>query len=336
VGVAGRRGVLLKGSNYLETLNQVDTVIFDKTGTLTTGSFFVTKIVPAAAAGGTAAGDLGEKLLYYAAHAESLSNHPLARAVVHKYQKDIDISLIKNHSELIGFGLIAEVGGKSVAVGNAQLMKRLGLSVSAAKNDLSVLYVAIDEKYAGFIECADTIKSGSAEAIRLMRESGVKTVIMLTGDKEENAKKTADELNISEYRSEMLPAEKLNFIESYMAAKSLDKGKVAFVGDGINDILALSRADIGVSMGGGAQAALESSDMVIMNDDPVKIAKTKVLARRVKGVVLQNIGFALLIKAALMITSIFIELPLLLAVFGDVGVTLLTILNSMRLLKNKA
>jgi Cd2+/Zn2+-exporting ATPase len=332
VGVAGRRGVLLKGSNYLETLNQVDTVIFDKTGTLTTGSFFVTRIVPADTA---ATGADADKLLYYAAYAESLSNHPLARAVVHKYQRDIDISLIKNHSELIGYGLLAEVEGKSVAVGNAQLMKKLGLGVGAAKNDLSVLYVAIDGKYEGFIECSDAIKSGSAEAIRLMRESGVKTVIMLTGDREENAKKTAEELNISQYRSELLPAEKLDFIESYMAARKLDKGKVAFAGDGINDILALSRADIGIAMGGGAQAALESSDMVIMNNDPVKIARTKMLARRVKSVVLQNIVFALLIKAALMITSIFIELPLLLAVFGDVGVTLLTILNSMRLLKNK-
>ena len=327
IGCASKNGILVKGSNYLEALSQTKYIVFDKTGTLTKGVFEVTDI-------SACNGFSKEDLIYYAACAESASSHPIAQSIIKAYGKHIDLEKIKNIQELAGHGVSADVGGKQVSVGNIKLMKNLGVDV----NDNivgTVAYVVVDGNYAGSITISDVIKSTSKSALNLLKKCGIKQTVMLTGDNKKVAERVASEIGIDTVKSELLPADKVSEIEKLLNKKS-EKEKLAFVGDGINDAPVLSRADIGIAMGAlGSDAAIEAADIVIMDDNPEKISLAMKISVGTLKIVKQNIVFALLVKAVCLILGAVGIANMWLAIFADVGVMVLAVLNATRALRIK-
>ena len=325
IGGASSRGILVKGSNYLEALAQTKYVVFDKTGTLTKGVFEVTEIQPQEWI-------TKEELLENAAYAESYSNHPISKSLKNAYQKEIDATRVSDVEEIGGHGVTARVDGRKVAAGNVKLMKKLGLSYEEPKNAGTEIHVAIDGKYAGYILISDVIKEHSKEAIHGLKKSGIRTV-MLTGDSRRVAEHVALELGVDVAKSELLPADKVAEVEKLLEQKT-DKEKLAFVGDGINDAPVLSRADLGIAMGAmGADAAIEAADIVLMDDDPAKIALAMKISRKTLRIVYENIVFALIVKALCLIFSAVGIANMWWAIFADVGVMILAVLNATRALR---
>lgn len=328
IGAASKEGILIKGSNYLEALKNVDIVIFDKTGTLTKGSFKVTEIKPEN-------GYTKEEVLEYAALAESYSNHPIAISIVKEYGKDITKENIKGIKEIPGLGVKAIVNGREILSGNDKFMKDNEIYFNEVEKVGTIVYLAIDRKFAGFIIIEDEIKEGSKEVIEKLKDLGVKKTVMLTGDSIKVAEKVAFNIGIDEYYGKLLPGEKVSILEKILN-ENKEKGKVLFVGDGINDAPVLSRADIGIAMGGlGSDAAIEASDIVIMNDDLYKIPLAIKIGKRTRIIVVENIVFALGVKLIVLSLGAFGEATILEAVFADVGVALIAVLNSTRALKVK-
>ena len=310
-------------SNYLETLATTETVVFDKTGTLTKGVFQVVKIVTEMSE---------EELLSLTAHAESYSNHPISKSIVEAYGKDLNTSEVSDIQEISGHGVKALCFGKEVAAGNEKLMRTMGLSVPQPEEDGTVIYVAVDGSFAGYLVIADTLKPEARKAMAALKKVGVKKLVMLTGDKKNVAEKIASQLSIDMVKSELLPADKVTEVEKLLAGKR--KGKaLAFVGDGINDAPVLSRADIGIAMGAmGSDAAIEAADIVLMDDNPEKIGLAIRISRKCMGIVYQNIVFALGVKAICLILGAIGIANMWLAIFADVGVMVLAVLNAIRCL----
>lgn len=328
IGGASARGVLVKGSSYLEILSKVKYMVFDKTGTLTKGVFQVTQIHPAGQG-------KEEELLSYAAHAESYSNHPISRSLKEAYGKEINSQSVTDVEEIGGHGVKAKVNGKVVAAGNQKLMKQLSLDVPEPEAVGTIVHVAVDGVYAGYILINDVIKEHSKEAITGLKEAGIRKTIMLTGDGHKVADAVAKELGLDEVYSELLPADKVDRVEALIAEKG-ENEKLAFVGDGINDAPVLSRADIGIAMGAlGSDAAIEAADIVLMDDDPEKIALAMKISRKTLRIVYQNIVFALIVKAACLLLSPFGLINMWIAIFADVGVMVLAVLNATRALRTK-
>lgn len=325
IGGASSKGILVKGSNYLEALAQTKYVVFDKTGTLTKGVFEVTEIQPQEWI-------TKEELQENAAYAESYSNHPISKSLKNAYQKEIDATRVSDVEEIGGHGVTALVDGRKVAAGNVKLMKKLGYSYEEPKNAGTEIHVAIDGKYAGYILISDVIKEHSKEAIHGLKKSGIRTV-MLTGDSRRVAEHVALELGVDVVKSELLPADKVAEVEKLLDQKT-DKEKLAFVGDGINDAPVLSRADLGIAMGAmGADAAIEAADIVLMDDDPAKIALAMKISRKTLRIVYENIVFALIVKALCLIFSAVGIANMWWAIFADVGVMILAVLNATRALR---
>ena len=325
IGGASRAGVLVKGSNYLETLSQVKTLVFDKTGTLTQGVFEVNGIHHS---------DLSdETLVEYAALAESASSHPISKSLQRAYGKEIDRSRVTEIQEISGNGVIAKVDGVEVAAGNDKLMDRLGIAYISCHSVGTIIHMAINGKYAGHIVIADIVKPHSKEAIRQLKAAGVRKTVMLTGDAKKVADQVASSLGLDEVYSELLPADKVEKVEALLQAKP-EREKLAFVGDGINDAPVLRRADIGIAMGAtGSDAAIEAADVVLMDDDPLQISKAIKISRKCLGIVYQNIVFSIAVKLACLILVAFGVANMWLAVFADVGVMILAILNAIRALR---
>ena len=328
IGGASACGILVKGSTYLEELARTGIVVFDKTGTLTQGTFKVTGIHPAN-------GITDEQLVEAAALAESWSKHPISLSIKAAYGKEIDTSRVTDVEELGGHGVTAKVDGKPVAAGNARLMERLGLSAPAVSETGTVVHVAIDGRYAGCLLIADVVKPHSAEAIRALKAAGVRKTVMLTGDAEPVAKAVSAQLGLDEYHAGLLPGDKVDQIETLIAAKK-SKENLAFVGDGINDAPVLSRADVGIAMGAlGSDAAIEAADVVLMDDDPAKIALAMRIARRTLRIVYENIVFALAVKFACLLLGAIGMASMWTAIFADVGVMVIAVLNATRALYTK-
>ena len=328
IGGASACGILVKGSTYLEELARTGIVVFDKTGTLTQGTFKVTGIHPAN-------GVSEEQLVEAAALAESWSKHPISLSIKAAYGKEIDTSRVTDVEELGGHGVTAKVDGKAVAAGNARLMERLGLSAPAVSETGTVVHVAIDGRYAGCLLIADVVKPHSAEAIRALKAAGVRKTVMLTGDAEPVAKAVSAQLGLDEYHAGLLPGDKVDQIETLIAAKK-SKENLAFVGDGINDAPVLSRADVGIAMGAlGSDAAIEAADVVLMDDDPAKIALAMPIARRTLRIVYENIVFALAVKFACLLLGAIGMASMWTAIFADVGVMVIAVLNATRALYTK-
>ena len=324
IGGASNQGILVKGSNYLETLAQTKYVVFDKTGTMTQGVFEVSGIhhneVP------------DEKLLEYAALAECSSSHPISKSLQKAYGKPIDRNRVTDIEEISGNGVIAKVDGISVAAGNTKLMNRLGIAYQDCHHVGTVVHMAIDGKYAGHILISDIIKPHAKEAIAELKKAGISKTVMLTGDSKRVADQVAEELGIQEVYSELLPADKVSRVEELLNQKS-EKDKLAFVGDGINDAPVLSRADIGIAMGAlGSDAAIEAADIVLMDDDPLKISKAIKIARKCIRIVYENIYFAIGIKILCLILGALGIANMWVAIFADVGVMILAVLNAIRTL----
>lgn len=325
IGSASRIGVLVKGSNFLEAVAEVTTIVMDKTGTLTKGEFKVSEIVPS--------GISEERLLEIAAYGESFSTHPIAASIKEVYDNKIDTDRIKDVKEISGHGVELLFDGKEALVGNGKLLKSHNISYEEHKSGGTVVYVAYDNTFVGAIVISDTIKDGAKEAVADMKKVGVKNVVMLTGDRQKAAEEVAKELGIDTVYSELLPSDKVQKVEELLASKT-GKEKVAFVGDGINDAPVLTRADVGIAMGSmGSDAAIEAADIVLMDDDVRKIASTVKIARKTLGVVKQNIVFALGVKFIVLILGALGVANMWEAVFADVGVSVIAILNSMRVLK---
>ena len=324
IGGASKEGVLVKGSNYLEALSQTKYVVFDKTGTLTQGVFEVSAIHH---------NELPEdKLLEYAAHAESASSHPIAQSLLRAYGKELDRSRVSDVQEISGNGVIAKVDGRIVAAGNDKLMKRLGVVCSDCHKVGTVIHIAIDNEYAGHIVISDMLKPTSAKVMAELKKSGIQKTVMLTGDAKAVAEQVADSLGIDTVYSELLPGDKVAKVEELLKAKPA-KAKLAFVGDGINDAPVLSRADIGIAMGAmGSDAAIEAADIVLMDDDPMKISKAIKISRKCLGIVHQNIVFAIAVKVLSLILVAFGLANMWIAIFADVGVMILAVLNAIRAL----
>lgn len=332
IGGASSCGILVKGSNYLETLSKTRYVVFDKTGTLTKGVFQVTDICPGKEWGG--GGEEAErKLLEYAAYAESYSSHPISKSLRDAYGQPVDNSRVSGVEEIGGHGVTAKVDGHEVAAGNAKLMKRLGLKHEEPEKTGTVVYVAVDGAYAGYLLIADVPKEQAAEAVAGLKAVGVKRTVMLTGDSKRVAEAVAAELGIDEVRSELLPADKVTEVERLLQEKG--HGEVlAFVGDGINDAPVLSRADIGIAMGAlGSDAAIEAADIVLMDDNPGKIALAIRISRKCIRIVYENIVFALGVKAVCLVLGAFGIANMWMAIFADVGVMVLAVLNAVRCLR---
>ena len=328
IGGASACGILVKGSTYLEELARTGIVVFDKTGTLTQGTFKVTGVHPAD-------GITDEQLVEAAALAESWSKHPISLSIKAAYGKEIDTSRVTDVEELGGHGVTAKVDGKPVAAGNARLMERLGLSAPAVSETGTVVHVAIDGRYAGCLLIADVVKPHSAEAIRALKAAGVRKTVMLTGDAEPVAKAVSAQLGLDEYHAGLLPGDKVDQIETLIAAKK-SKENLAFVGDGINDAPVLSRADVGIAMGAlGSDAAIEAADVVLMDDDPAKIALAMRIARRTQRIVYENIVFALAVKFACLLLGAIGMASMWTAIFADVGVMVIAVLNATRALYTK-
>ncbi len=328
IGAASRLGVLVKGSNYLEALAQMDTMVFDKTGTLTRGEFKVTEILPAE-------GFTREVLLNLAALGEGYSTHPIAASIREAYGQPLDMNRVNDAKEVAGHGIQVQIDGQEVFIGNEKLMRAQNITPAACESIGTVIYVACEGKYAGAIVISDTIKDGAKEAIRGMKAVGVKKCVMLTGDRKEAAELVAKELDIDEVHAELLPQDKVSQVEALLA-KETEKERLAFVGDGINDAPVLSRADIGIAMGSmGSDAAIEAADVVLMDDDIRKIASVVRISRKTLTIVHQNIVFALAVKALVLILGALGMANMWEAVFADVGVSVIAILNSMRALKTE-
>ena len=324
-GLQSAEGVIVKGSNYLETLADTRYVVFDKTGTLTKGVFEVTGIHQA--------GMDEKELLRLAAYAESSSTHPISRSLIKAYGEEPDRSLVTDVREISGKGVIATVEGRTVACGNDKLMEELSVPHEDCHEDAgTIIHVAVDGAYEGHIVISDVLKDDAADAIRKLKSSGVRRTIMLTGDSEAVAAAVAKQLSIDEYHAELLPGDKVDKVEELIAAKS-EKDKLAFVGDGINDAPVLSRADVGIAMGAmGSDAAIEAADVVLMDDDPMKIVKAIRIARKCLGIVRQNIVFAIGIKLICLFLGAIGFANMWLAIFADVGVMVLAVLNAIRAL----
>lgn len=337
IGAASNIGVLVKGSNYLEQMAHLDTVVSDKTGTLTEGVFHVTRVV-------LAEGVSEETVLRNAAIVESLSTHPIAKSIQAAYTEVLEPGLARDARNISGQGLIAKVGDSTVCVGNKRLMEENGIDYREIQDgESTVVYVAADGKFQGAILISDEIKDSAVKAIREMKQEGVRHVVMLTGDRKGIAEAVAEKLSVDEFRAELLPADKVQAVEELLARMSGDKKdgsngkkKLAFIGDGINDAPVLSRADVGIAMGSmGSDAAIEAADVVIMDDDIGKIPRTIRIARQTVGIAYQNIAFALFIKILFLILGALGIIGMWWAVFADVGVAVICILNSMRMLKRK-
>ena len=328
IGGASACGILVKGSTYLEELARTGIVVFDKTGTLTQGTFKVTGVHPAN-------GITDEQLVEAAALAESWSKHPISLSIKAAYGKEIDSARVTDVEELGGHGVTAKVDGKPVAAGNARLMERLGLSAPAVSETGTVVHIAIDGRYAGYLLIADVVKPHSAEAIRALKAAGVRKTVMLTGDAEPVAKAVSAQLGLDEYHAGLLPGDKVDQIETLIAAKK-SKENLAFVGDGINDAPVLSRVDVGIAMGAlGSDAAIEAADVVLMDDDPAKIALAMRIARRTLRIVYENIVFALAVKFACLLLGAIGMASMWTAIFADVGVMVIAVLNATRALYTK-
>ena len=324
IGGASNAGVLVKGSNYLETLSQTRIVVFDKTGTLTQGVFEVNGIHHCEME--------NEKLVEYAALAESASSHPISKSLQRAYGKEIDRSRVSDIQEISGGGVIARVDGHTVAAGNDKLMDRIGVGFIPCRSVGTIIHMAIDGGYAGHIVISDVVKPTSAEAIRKLKAAGVRKTVMLTGDSRKVADKVAAELGIDEVYSELLPADKVAKVEELISGKH-ERDKLAFVGDGINDAPVLRRADIGIAMGAmGSDAAIEAADVVLMDDDPLKIAKAIRISRKCLGIVYQNIVFAIGVKLICLALGALGIANMWLAIFADVGVMIIAVLNAIRAL----
>lgn len=327
IGGASKKGILVKGGNYLEALNNVEVVVFDKTGTLTKGVFKVTEVKPQS-------GISREELLSFAAHAESYSNHPIATSIVNAYEKKIDKGAVENYEEISGHGVKVKVFGKEVLAGNYKLMNEENIICEQAETIGTVVYIAIDKKYAGYIIISDEVKEDSAKAVKALKSLGVRKTVMLTGDNNSAGTKVSEELGLDEVYTELLPYQKVEKLELLNKQKT-SKGKLVFVGDGINDAPVLARADIGIAMGGaGSDAAIEAADVVIMTDEPSKIAAAIKIAKRTRTIVMQNIVFAISVKLIILVLVALGLGTMWEAVFGDVGVALLAVLNAMRAMKN--
>ena len=328
IGGASACGILVKGSTYLEELARTGIVVFDKTGTLTQGTFKVVGIHPEN-------GVTGDALVEAAALAESWSKHPISLSIKNAYGKDIDPNRVTDVQELGGHGVTAKVDGKTVAAGNARLMAKLGLTVPEITEPGTIVHVAMEGRYAGYLLIADVVKPHSAAAIKGLKRAGVRKTVMLTGDAEPVAKAVSAELGLDEYHAGLLPGDKVDQIETLLAAKQ-PKENLAFVGDGINDAPVLSRADVGIAMGAlGSDAAIEAADVVLMDDDPAKIALAMRIARRTLRIVYQNIVFALAIKFACLVLGALGLASMWTAIFADVGVMVLAVLNATRALYTK-
>lgn len=325
IGGASRSGILVKGSNYIETISKVDTMVMDKTGTLTKGIFKVQKVVPSENV-------KPEELLELAAYGEAFSTHPIAVSLRDAYSKEVQKECLEQVEELAGFGVKGVYRGKELLTGNHRLMEKAGILCEEAAESGTLVYVSYDKKYCGYIVIADELKEDAILAISRIKHAGIKRIVMLTGDNEAAAKETADRLNISEYHAQLLPADKVEIFEKMMEN---GEGKVAFVGDGINDAPVLARADVGIAMGGlGSDAAIEAADIVIMNDEPSKIAKMVAIAKKTLRIVKENIIFAIGIKVAILLLAALGIANMWMAVFADVGVAVIAILNAMRTLKS--
>ena len=327
IGGASREGILIKGSNYLETLSEVKTVVFDKTGTITEGVFEVSGVHHSEGR--------EQEVVEYAAHAECASSHPISQSLRRHYGKEPDRDRVRDIEELSGHGVTALVDGVSVAAGNDKLMKRLNVDYIPCRSAGIVVHVALDGSYAGHILISDREKENIGEALKALRAAGVTRTVMLTGDTESAAKQVAERVGIDEYHSNLLPGDKVEKVEQLL--KELDgKGKLAFVGDGINDAPVLSRADIGIAMGAmGSDAAIEAADVVLMDDDPMKIARAIKISRKCLRIVRQNIGFALTVKLLCLLLGALGLTGMWAAIFADVGVMVLAVLNAMRALRTK-
>jgi len=324
IGGASKEGVLVKGSNYLETLSQTKYVVFDKTGTMTQGVFEVSGIYPAALS--------KEEVVEYAACAESYSSHPISKSLQKAYGKEIDKNRVTDVKEISGKGVTAQVDGRLVAVGNGKLMEQLGVPYTVCNEVGTLVYVAVDGKFAGCILISDLLKPHAKEAIAALKNAGVTRTVMLTGDTKRVADAVAAELGIHEVCSELLPADKVSKVEELLAKKS-EKEKLAFVGDGINDAPVLSRADIGIAMGAlGSDAAIEAADIVLMDDDPLKIAKAIKISRKCIRIVYENIYFAIGIKVICLLLGALGIANMWAAIFADVGVMVIAVLNAIRAL----
>lgn len=327
IGGASKKGVLVKGSNYLEALAETEIVVFDKTGTLTKGVFNVQEIHPE--------GVSKEELLELTANAESYSNHPISLSLKRAYSKEIDNGRISDVEEISGHGVIATVDGKKVMVGNIKLMKMMDIPYFKGELIGTIVHVAVNNKYIGYIVIADEVKEDSAQAIKELKAANIKQTVMLTGDNKSIGSKVAKELGLDKVYAELLPADKVEKLEELFSQKS-KKGKLAFVGDGINDAPVLARADIGIAMGGlGSDAAIEAADVVIMTDEPSKIATTMKISKKTLKIAHQNIVFAIGIKIIVLILSAFGITTMWAAIFADVGVTIIAVLNAFRALNVK-
>ncbi|MEG0843953.1 MAG: heavy metal translocating P-type ATPase [Romboutsia sp.] len=325
IGFASKNGILIKGSNYLEALRNVDTVVFDKTGTLTKGVFDVTKINPV--------GISEEELLEYAALAEGNSNHPIAKSILKYYNKDVDLNKIESYEEVAAYGIKISYNGDFILAGNEKLMRKENILYYPAKEVGTVVYLSVNKVYRGYIIISDEVKDDSKEAIKKLKSIGIKQVVMLTGDNEKVANSIASEIGVDKVYANLLPNEKVDKLEEIYEGRS-EKEKVIFVGDGINDAPVLARADIGIAMGGlGSDAAIEAADVVLMTDEPSKISRAIEIASKTNKIVWQNIIFALVIKAIVLVLSAGGVATMWEAIFADVGVALIAVLNAMRAMK---
>ncbi len=327
IGAASKSGILVKGSNYLEYLARTTKIIFDKTGTLTEGNFGVSKIyspkIPE------------HDLLEIAAYSEYFSNHPIAKSIVDAYGKEINPDLIEDIQEISGHGIQAIIKGKTVLTGNLNLMRNHDVEILANHESGTLVHFAVDQEYMGYILLEDQIKADAKQAIHDLHQIGISELSMLTGDQEKTAAKISQILGLDDYHSKLLPADKVYQLEKSLNDKTSGQELIAYVGDGINDAPVLARADLGIAMGGmGSDAAIEAADVVIMNDQPSRIVKAIRIGRKTLNIVKQNVTFALLVKFAILLLAVFGIANMWLAVFGDVGVTIIAVFNAMRALKN--
>ena len=332
IGASSKIGILVKGSNYLEAVAEMTTIVFDKTGTLTKGEFKVSEVQPSADKNNT----IGkEELLEIAAYGEGYSNHPIANSIREAYGKTLSMERVTDTEEIAGHGIHTFIDGREVYLGNAKLMDAQNIAYTENKTAGTVVYVACNNVFAGSIVISDTVKEGSKDAIRDMKQVGVKKTVMLTGDRQAAADAVAAELGIDEVHAELLPADKVGQVEKLLGAQN-EKERLAVVGDGINDAPVLTSADIGIAMGSmGSDAAIEAADIVLMDDDIRKIASLVKIARKTLGIVKQNIGVALAVKALVLLLGARGMANMWEAVFADVGVSVIAILNSMRTLNTK-
>ena len=326
LGGASREGILIKGSNYLEALADGEIIVMDKTGTLTKGTFVVKKLMPAE-------GISESVLLETAAYAESFSNHPISKSLMQAYGKEVDGTRLKDVEEEAGHGICAVLDGKRILAGNSRLMEEYGIKAAETEEIGTIVHVAKEKDYLGYIVIADVVKEDASAAVAGLKSAGIRRIAMLTGDRKKTAESIARELGIKEVYAELLPGDKVDRVEEMLAAKS-EKGKLIFVGDGINDAPVLARADIGIAMGGlGSDAAIEAADVVIMTDEPSKISKAMQISRKTLIIVKQNIVFAIGIKVLVLLLAAVGMASMWAAVFADVGVAVIAILNAMRAMK---